>query len=135
MPTKTLLLVEDSDDDVFFFKRALQRAGIQNPLQIVTDGQQAIDYLGGAGVFADRKTYPLPAMVLLDLKLPYIMGVDVLKWIRQRPAFAALPVVVLTSSQEDGDISATRNLGRTSYLTKPPDRDRLMELITALNKS
>jgi CheY-like chemotaxis protein len=132
---KTLLLVEDSDDDVFFLKRALQRAGIQNPLQVVTDGQQAIDYLEGKGAFSDREKFPLPSMILLDLKLPYIMGVDVLKWIRSRPAFAALPVAVLTSSQEDGDISSTQKLGRISYLTKPPDRDRLLELIDELNGS
>ena len=132
---KTLLLVEDSDDDVFFLKRALQRAGIQNPLQVVTDGQQAIDYLDGTGPFADRKKYPLPSLVLLDLKLPYIMGVDVLKWIRKCSAFSTMPVVVLTSSQEDGDISATQTLGGASYLTKPPDREKLLELINRLNAS
>jgi CheY-like chemotaxis protein len=84
---KSLLLVEDNEDDVFLMKRALQGAHVVNPLHIVEDGQEALDYLSGNGKFADREQYPLPAVVFLDLKLPFISGHDVLAWIRQRKEF------------------------------------------------
>src|SRR4051812_28005161 len=96
----TILLVEDNEDDVFLMTRALKAAGIANPLQIVEDGQQAIDYLKGAGRFADRNTYPMPAIVFLDLKLPIMMGLEVLEWIRGEPGLSDIVVVVLTSSNE-----------------------------------
>ena len=72
--TRTLLLVEDAEDDVLFMKRALKKAGITNPLQVVGDGQQAMDYLAGKGAFADRRQHPLPILMLLDLKLPQVPG-------------------------------------------------------------
>ncbi len=131
---KTILLVEDTEDDVFFLKRALRDSGIKNPLQVVVDGQQALDYLDGKKHYADREKYPLPFLILLDLKLPYVMGLDVLKWIRERPAFETVLVVVLTSSQEDSDITATYRLGGNSYLIKPPNREKLLELVKSLGE-
>jgi CheY-like chemotaxis protein len=131
---KTILLVEDTDDDVFFLKRALRDAGIGNPMQVAVDGQQAIDYLEGKGSFADREKYPLPFLVLLDLKLPYVMGLDVLKWIRSQNEFDNMLVVVLTSSQQDSDITATYRLGGNSYLIKPPSREKLHELVKILGE-
>jgi CheY-like chemotaxis protein len=131
---KTVLLVEDAEDDVFFLKRALIDSGIQNPLQVVGDGQQALDYLDGRGAYADRTRYPLPFLVLLDLKLPYVMGLDVLKWIRERPEFQTMLVVVLTSSQQDSDITATYRLGGNSYLIKPPNREKLLDLVRSLGE-
>ena len=131
---KTILVVEDTEDDVFFLKRALKNAAITNPVQVVTDGQQALDYLAGAGPYADRDKYPLPGIVLLDLKLPYVMGLDVLKWIRERPEFNAMPVAILTSSQQDGDIAATTKLGGNFYFVKPPSKQKLMELVTSLSE-
>ena len=132
---KTVLIVEDTDDDVFFLRRAMKEADINNPLQIVTDGQQAIDYLDGKGVYADREKYPLPFLVLLDLKLPYVMGLDVLKWIRQRPQFEKMLVVILTSSQQDSDIEATYRLGGNFFLIKPPNRTKLLELVKNLGNA
>jgi CheY-like chemotaxis protein len=129
---RTILVVEDIDDDVFFLKRALRDAKIENPLQVVVDGQQALDYLEGKKEYADREKYPLPFLVLLDLKLPYVMGLDVLKWIRQRREFDSLLVVVLTSSQQDSDLTATHRLGGNSYLIKPPTREKLAELVRSL---
>ena len=82
---KTILQVEDDPNDVFFLQHAMKKAGVANPVQVATDGQQAIDYLRGVGKFADRKKFPLPCLILLDLKLPHVMGLDVLKWIRQQP--------------------------------------------------
>jgi CheY-like chemotaxis protein len=81
---RSLLLVEDNEDDVFLMRRALQGAHVVNPLQVVEDGQEALDYLGGNGKFADRAQFPLPAVVFLDLKLPFMSGHDVLAWIRKQ---------------------------------------------------
>ena len=129
---KTVLLVEDTDDDVVFLKRALQDAGIHNPLRVVQDGQEALDYMEGTGAYADRNLYPLPFLVLLDLKLPQVMGLEVLKWIRDRPAFEGILIVVLTTSQHDKDIETAYRLGGNCYLIKPPNGHKLTELIKAL---
>src|ERR1022692_267850 len=93
----------------------MQKVGLASPIQVASDGQQAIDYLKGAGEFADRETFPLPCLVLLDLKLPRVMGLDVLKWIRQQPP--ALVVIVLTASAENADIAAAYRLGANAFLT------------------
>jgi CheY-like chemotaxis protein len=127
----TILLVEDNEDDVFLMTRALKAAGIANPLQIVEDGQQAIDYLKGAGRFADRNTYPMPAIVFLDLKLPIMMGLEVLEWIRGEPGLSDIVVVVLTSSNEPSDLKAAYRLGANSYVVKPPDADQLLDMAKA----
>jgi CheY-like chemotaxis protein len=131
---RTILVVEDIDDDVFFLKRALRDAGIANPLQVVVDGQQALEYLEGKGPYADREKHPVPFLILLDLKLPYVMGLDVLKWIRQRRELDGVLVVVLTSSQQDSDLAATYRLGGNSYIIKPPTREKLQELVKTLGE-
>ncbi len=129
---KTILVVEDTEDDVFFLKRALKSASISNPVQVVEDGQKAIDYLSGTGRYADRETYPLPFLVLLDLKLPYVMGLDVLKWIRSQREFDPVIVAVLTSSQQDHDLTETTRLGGNFYFVKPPSAQKLSELVQKL---
>ncbi len=118
-----ILLVEDSADDVFFMKRALKTAGFTTPPQVAKDGQMALDYLEGANGFADREKFPLPSLVLLDLKLPQVLGLDVLKWIRSRPAFQVLPVIVLTSSGERSDLDRAYRLGANSFMVKPTPDD------------
>lgn len=128
-PTPTLLLVEDNEDDVFIFRRAFKRAGVSDPVNIVTDGQEAIDYLAGNAGFADRSRYPLPYLVMLDLKLPRRSGIEVLEWMRDHPQQGDLPVIVLTSSAELRDIQRTRDLGALHYLVKPPSVEVLAELI------
>jgi len=128
---RALLLVEDNEDDVFLMKRALKGARVINPLHVVEDGQEAVDYLAGAGKFADRSEYPLPAVVFLDLKLPYISGHDVLAWIRRRKELESLVVIVLTSSNEASDLSRCYALGANSYVVKPPTPDQLEELAKA----
>ena len=128
---RALLLVEDSEDDVFIMKRALKEAGIVNSLYLVEDGQKAIDYLSGAGEFSDRKKFPLPAVVFLDLKLPLKSGHDVLAWIRQQKDLASTVVIVLTSSEEPGDLSRAYQLGANSYLVKPPSAAQLIEMAKA----
>ena len=128
---RALLLVEDNEDDVFLMKRALKSARIVNPLLVVEDGQEALDYLGGAGKFADRDQYPLPAVVFLDLKLPFISGHDVLAWIRRQKQLEFIVVIVLTSSNEASDLSRCYALGANSYLVKPPTPEQLDDLAKA----
>jgi CheY-like chemotaxis protein len=129
--TGTILLVEDEESDVFFMRQALQEVGMRNPLQVASDGQQAIDYLKGTGNFANREEFPLPCLVLLDLKLPRVMGLDVLKWIRQQPEVAAI-VVILSSSQEETDIATAYRLGANGYLVKPHDLNQLTDMAKSI---
>jgi CheY-like chemotaxis protein len=128
----TILLVEDNEDDVFAMKRALKLAQITNPLQIVTDGQKAVDYLSGAGEFSDREKYPLPFIVFLDLKLPYVHGFEILDWMRKKPELNPIVVVVLTSSAEERDHERAYSLGARSYLVKPPTADTIKDVFDSL---
>jgi CheY-like chemotaxis protein len=129
---KTILQVEDDSNDVLFLQRAMKKVGVANPIQVATDGRQAIDYLKGVGKFADRELFPLPGLVLLDLKLPYVMGLDVLKWIRQQSGMA-LVVVLLTASAEDADIATAYRLGANGFLVKPSKTSQLEDMLRALN--
>ena len=131
MNSKTILLVEDNEDDAFFMRQALLDAGIVNPLQHVEDGQQAIDYLSGNGVYAERLKFPFPMVVFLDLKLPLKTGHEVLAWIRSRPEFEELVVIVLTSSSETQDMKKSYKLGANSFVVKPPTSRQLLELAEA----
>lgn len=128
----TLLLVEDDPNDVMLFRRAKDKSNLANPLQVVEDGEAAIAYLSGQGTYADRNRYPLPALVLLDLKLPRKSGLEVLAWLRQQPGLRRLPVVVLTSSRESLDVGRAYDLGANSYLVKPVAFDSLLEMVKAL---
>ena len=128
----TILLVEDERNDVFFLEYAFEGAGITNPLQIVEDGQEAIDYLAGTGKYADRRKYPLPCLVLLDLKMPRKSGLDVLRWIQEHPAFQMMIVIVLSSSRNKSDVDEAYQLGARSYLVKPLSVSERLELARAL---
>lgn len=116
-----ILLAEDSEDDVLMLRRAFRQAGIELPLQVVSNGEQAIAYLMGQGKFANRAEYPLPDLFLLDLKMPRKNGFDVLIWLRQHPTLAPLRTVVLTTSDEIRDVNRAYALGANSFLTKPLD--------------
>lgn len=129
---KPILQVEDDPNDVFLLKHAMTKAGVANPIQVASDGRQAIDYLQGTGPFADRQKFPLPCLVLLDLKLPYVMGLDVLKWIRQQPG-APLPVVMLTASGENGEVASAYRLGANAFLTKPSETAKLVAMAKAIH--
>jgi len=131
---RTILLVEDDANDIYFMKRAAREAGIPDSLKVAQDGQEAVDYLGGLGEYADRQRFPLPCLVLLDLKLPRVMGFEVLKWIRQQPALKSIIVVVLTSSDLGPDVDQAYQLGANSYLVKPPTPDKLTEMITRIKQ-
>src|SRR5690349_4460194 len=117
---KTILQIEDDPNDVLFLRRAFENTGAGAAIQVATDGREAIAYLQGTGKFADRAQYPFPSLVLLDMKLPYVMGLDVLKWIRQQP-WTHLPVIMLTASAENVDIAAAYRLGANGFLRKPSE--------------
>ncbi|RMF64662.1 MAG: response regulator [Calditrichaeota bacterium] len=127
-----ILLVEDNANDVILIRRALQEAKVLNPLQVVKDGEQAIAYLKGEGKYADRAKYPLPVLLLLDLKLPRVSGFDVLEWLRKQKKLARIPVVVLTSSNQSQDVNRAYDLGANSYLVKPVEFDDLVKLLKTL---
>jgi CheY-like chemotaxis protein len=129
---RTLLLVEDSPDDVFFMKRALQSAGITLPLHVAATGEEAIAYLSGRDQFADRTAFPLPLLVLLDLKLPVRDGHDVLSWIRQQPALRGLVVIMMTTSKERYDVQKAYSLGANAYLVKPAAAAQLVEQVKSV---
>jgi CheY-like chemotaxis protein len=129
---QTIALVEDNDDDVFAMKRALVRARIINPLEVLTDGQIALNYLVGKNSFANRDIHPLPFIIFLDLKLPFVDGFEILEWIRTDASLGKLPVVVLTSSPESRDYARAYALGARSYLVKPPTAEVIRDVIDSL---
>lgn len=128
---KTILQVEDDPNDVFFLQKAMKKMGVANPIQIASDGRQAIDYLRGGGKFADRGRFPFPSLVLLDLKLPYVMGLEVLGWIRERHG-TALTVVMMSASAQEADVLAAYRLGANAFLSKPSEAKKLEEIVKAI---
>jgi CheY-like chemotaxis protein len=126
-----VLYAEDDPRDVELMQRAFTKAGLADRLKIVTDGKEAIVYLAGNGKVADRREFPWPVLLLVDLKMPRKTGFDVIRWVRQSPQFVTLPTVVLTASDADPDIKRAYRLGANSYLVKPTT----LEKITALAKN
>lgn len=124
----TILLVEDNDDDVELTRRAFARSNLISKLVVVRDGQEALDYLAATGAYADRDPTVLPNVVLLDLKLPKINGLEVLRRIRGIDTTRRLPVVILTTSKEEKDILSSYNLGANSYIRKPVDFSQFTDL-------
>lgn len=129
---KTILLVEDDRDDVFIFERALKAAGIANPVMVVKTGQEAMDYLSHQGSYTDRDKYPLPFVIFMDLKLPYVDGFEVLSWIRAQPALQSIVVVVLSGSDETRDHQKAYALGARTYLVKPPQAKDIKMFIESM---
>jgi CheY-like chemotaxis protein len=129
---RTILLVEDNDDDVELTRRAFARGNLINELIVVRDGQEALDYLFATGAYADRDAASLPHLVLLDLNLPKINGLEVLRRIRLAETTKRLPVVVLTTSKEEKDIFGSYDLGANSYVRKPVDFAQFTEAVQQL---
>ena len=126
---KLILLVEDDPNDVLLVQRAFQKAGLRRALKVVPSGEQAIAYLGGDGAHANREHFPLPFLVLLDLKMPGVDGFEVLQWARSDPRLKRLLIVVLTSSELQADVDRAYELGANSYLVKPVDFEEMVDLI------
>lgn len=132
MNSKTIFLVEDNPSDVALTKRALERNHILNEIIVAEDGQEALDYLWGTGKHTGRDVSVMPAVILLDLKLPRLDGHEVLKRIRADERTRRLPVVILTSSREEQDIAASYDLGVNSYIRKPVDFEHFAECVKHL---
>lgn len=129
-----ILLVEDNSDDVELAQLAFQRNGISNELIIATDGAEALDYLFGSGVHSGRDVTQLPALILLDLKLPKVNGLDVLRQIRSNSNTKMLPVVILTTSQVEQDVFEGYKLGANSFVVKPLGFEQFSEVIKYLSR-
>ena len=123
---KIILLAEDREDDILLIREAFKKGGISNPLHISRDGEEAIAYLEGSGKYANRREYPLPALLLLDLKMPGLDGFDVLKWIARQNTLRAMCVLVLTSSDAISDVNLAYELGANSFLVKPHDFEQFV---------
>jgi len=133
MSAPAVLYVEDEDNDVLFMQMAWKRAGLGFPLHIARNGSEAIDYLAGNATFSDREQHPLPSLVILDLNLPMISGLEVLEWIRQQQTpLQQLPVVILTSSDQTRDIEQGEKLGADEFITKPSAPEDLMQVVQRL---
>ena len=129
-----VLLVEDDPNDIVLTRRAFSKVEIPEPIAIVEDGEQAVAYLGATGEFAYQRAHPLPDLVLLDLKLPRMTGLEVLAWLRQQPSLQRLPVIVLTSSREISDVNRAYELGANSYMSKPVTLDSLAMIVSDLDR-
>ena len=130
--TVEILLVEDNPDDVELTLHAFKRAKLLNRIRVVRDGAEALDYLFGTGEFAGRDVLDVPHLVLLDLKLPKVSGIEVLRRIRGDPRTRSIPVVAMTSSREERDIAETYKLGLNSYIVKPVDFDQFGKVVEEL---
>jgi two-component system, response regulator len=132
MSTSTILLVEDNEDDIALTLRAFKKAKIANPVVVARDGVEALDYLFATGPHAGRDPAELPSVVLLDLKLPKVDGLEVLRRVRADPRTRLARTVVLTSSKEDQDVLQSYELGACSYIRKPVDFDKFLDAVATL---
>jgi CheY-like chemotaxis protein len=130
---RAILLVDDDENDVLIMRMALQKAGLTCSICVARDGREAMDYLSGAGRFADRRAYPLPYLIMMDLKLPRVMGLEVLKWLRARSEFDSTIVLVLSSSPMPGDIENAYHLRANGYLVKPSGLEKVQAMAQAIN--
>jgi CheY-like chemotaxis protein len=125
-------MAEDDENDVAFLQRAFKTAQVDNSLQVVQDGQAAMDYLAGVGAFSDRRLYPLPGLLLLDLKMPRKTGMEVLDWIRHQDALRSLPIIIFSSTVHPVEIETAYHKGANAFVTKPsgaPERTKLAYVI------
>src|SRR5437762_2691609 len=126
-----ILLVEDSENDAVLLQYAFQKAGLSKPLQVVRDGVDAMSYLLGLAYFSDRHKHPAPSILLIDLNMPRLNGLELLGWLRTQPEFQHLMVVVLTGSARKQEINSAYKMGAHSYLVKPAEAEDLQQLIDA----
>lgn len=129
---ETILLVDDSENDIFLMRMAFKKAKFNSPLQEVHNGEQAIAYLKGEGLYRDRNQYPLPSVMFLDLNMPMKNGFDVLGWVRTQPALKRLSIIILTASLRPEDVERAFDLGANSYLVKPSNMDALVAMLRCL---
>jgi CheY-like chemotaxis protein len=126
--TRPILAAEDEESDRMIMELVFRKARLARPLVFVKDGQEAVDYLTGNGQFTDRSVFPLPGLVILDLKMPRMSGFDVLTWLSTQTAFKELPVLVLSSSSDESDIQRARQLGAREYFVKPHSFEKFISI-------
>jgi len=129
----TILVAEDDEDDVLFIKMAFKKTGLPNPLMIAHNGEEVVDYLKGNPPFNNRAVFPLPRLLLLDLKMPRMTGFEVLAWLAAHSEFEHLPAVVLSSSSLEADVDLSRQMGARDYFIKPNDNEQLTNLLLELS--
>lgn len=129
-----VLLVEDNPADALLVRRAFQKAKLSCEIHLAKNGEEAIAYLSGQAGYVDRGNFPIPALVILDLKLPRKSGFDVLSWVRNQPGLKRLPIVVLTSSREMRDVNRAYDLGTNSYIVKVADPLKMNDLINVIHR-
>jgi CheY-like chemotaxis protein len=125
----TILVVEDSHADAFFLERAIRKLGLKNPLRILTDGGTALAYLKGEGKFHDRREFPSPSVLFLDIGTPQADGFELLGWLRDNPQCRIMPIMVFSGSEDPEDIERAYQLGASAYLVKPNTGEELVDLL------
>ena len=125
----TLLLAEDSEDDVFFFRHAMEKVGMEHCIQLVQDGEEAVEYLDGIGKFHNRKRFPLPDFLFLDINMPKKNGWEVLEWMAGKPGLKHIPVAVVTTSEHHRDVKRAQEFSLRGYLVKPARPEQLKKLL------
>ncbi|MDB6109823.1 MAG: response regulator with CheY-like receiver domain and winged-helix DNA-binding domain [Pedosphaera sp.] len=135
MGTHTILLAEDSEDEVFFFSRAFRGITGSCSLQVVSNGARAIDYLSGTGPFANRRECPLPSFMLLDIKLPLLTGLEVLQWVRSDSTLKDLPVAMFTHCNQMAEINRAQALGADAYFVKPARQQEMDAMLKSITQS
>jgi CheY-like chemotaxis protein len=130
-PNRVILIAEDSEDDVDLLKIAFRRVGLKNPIQVVRDGQEAIDYLSRSGQYEDRLRFPFPGIIFLDLKMPRKTGLEVLAWLSEHPECYIIPTMIFTSSSQESDVVRAYQLGANCYMVKPGSLEELIDCLRA----
>jgi CheY-like chemotaxis protein len=129
-----ILLLEDDENDVFIFKRSLEKAGIPNPIHLAKDGQEGISYMAGEGQYSDRQQFPLPKVIICDLKMPRKTGLEFLAWLKDHPELTVIPTIVLTSSAQDIDVVRAYQLGANTYFLKPGTYEEMQVLVKKIRE-
>jgi CheY-like chemotaxis protein len=124
-----IIIAEDDENDAVFVERALRKVGFTNPFHFCRDGTEVLDYLRGIGPFQNRRTFPFPRILITDLKMPKMSGMEVLKWLHSHPECNVIPKIVLTASRQDSDIQEAYKWGANSYLVKPGGYDSLTQML------
>jgi len=125
----TILIAEDDPNDVMLLELAIRKNGIKNPVKVVRDGEEAIEYLEGKGQYRDREKFPFPSVIISDVKMPRRTGLEVVEWVRQHPTCSVVPIVMLSGSRIQNDVLTAYKLGANSYFTKPSTLEELTELL------
>jgi CheY-like chemotaxis protein len=127
-----ILLIDDDDHDIFFVQKAMERAGKGDTVHAVHDGEEAIRYLRGEGKYADRIKFPLPNVILTDLKMPRMDGFEFLRWVRSHPECSIIPTIVYSSSGHEKDVKEAYRLGTNAYMVKPTDLNEMVETLRTM---